>query len=106
MDLNANIAAIDGVTNANGNASVFTFTTGITGTVDITDTSVPGDTLDITVTDGDLNTDPAVAETIDVVVVNDVTGESETITLTETGSNTGVFAGTVDTNFWYCSWYK
>ncbi|MBD3864217.1 beta strand repeat-containing protein, partial [Olleya marilimosa] len=58
---------------------------GVTGTVDITDTSVPGDTLDVVVTDNDLNTDPLVAETIVVTVVNDVTGESEDITLTETG---------------------
>ena len=72
---------------------------GVTGTVDITDTSVPGDTLDVVVTDNDLNTDPLVAETIVVTVVNDVTGESEDITLTETGPNTGEFAGTVDTTF-------
>ncbi|RKN05145.1 hypothetical protein D7036_11190, partial [Aquimarina sp. BL5] len=73
--------------------------TGVTGTVDITDTSVPGDTLDITVTDNDLNTDSGVAETIIVEVVNDVTGENETITLTETGPDTGIFTGTVATTF-------
>ncbi|MBD3864714.1 hypothetical protein, partial [Olleya marilimosa] len=55
--------------------------------------------LDVVVTDNDLNTDPLVAETIVVTVVNDVTGESEDITLTETGPNTGEFAGTVDTTF-------
>ena len=96
---NANIASIDGMTNAEGNASVFTYTTGNTGTVDITDFSIPGDTLDIVVTDGDLNEDPLVVETVDVVVVNDVTGESEIITLTETGPDTGIFTGTVDTTF-------
>ncbi|QCE40326.1 gliding motility-associated C-terminal domain-containing protein [Psychroserpens sp. NJDZ02] len=72
---------------------------GVTGTVDITDTSVSGDTLDIVVTDNDLNTDPAVIETIDVIVVNDITLETETVTLTETGADTGVFEGTVDTVF-------
>ena len=32
-------------------------------------------------------------------VVNDVTGETEIITLTETGPDTGIFTGTVDTTF-------
>ena len=37
--------------------------------------------------------------TIVVTAVNDVTGESEDVTLTETGANTGVFTGTVGTTF-------
>ncbi|AUC75560.1 carboxypeptidase regulatory-like domain-containing protein [Olleya sp. Bg11-27] len=94
----------DDVLDADGNDPVAVTDTdivgaGATGTVDITDTSVPGDTLDVVVTDNDLNTDSAVIETIDVVVVNDVTGESEIVTLTETGVDTGVFTGTVDTVF-------
>ncbi|GER61052.1 hypothetical protein ULMA_31600 [Patiriisocius marinus] len=96
---NANIASIDGVTNAEGNAAVFTYTVSEPAIVDITDFSIPGDTLDVSVTDTDLNEDPLVAETIEVVVVNDVTGESETIVLTETGPDTGVFEGTVDTTY-------
>ena len=72
---------------------------GVTGTVDITDLSIPGDTLDIVVTDNDLNENPLTVETIEVVVINDVTGESETITLTETGVDTGVFTGTVETEY-------
>ncbi|MBT8375466.1 MAG: DUF11 domain-containing protein, partial [Bacteroidia bacterium] len=83
------------VTDNTDNSACISFT----GTVDITDTSIPGDTLDITVGDNDLNTDPVTIETVDVVVVNDVTGESETITLTETGPDTGVFTGTVGTTF-------
>ena len=39
------------------------------------------------------------ADSIDVVVINDQTGETETITLTETGVDTGVFEGTVNTVF-------
>ncbi|QXP61455.1 carboxypeptidase regulatory-like domain-containing protein [Olleya sp. HaHaR_3_96] len=94
----------DDVLDADGNDPVAVTDTdivgaGATGTVDITDTSVPGDTLDVVVTDNDLNIDSAVVETIDVVVVNDVTGESEIVTLTETGADTGVFTGTVDTVF-------
>ncbi len=50
-------------------------------------------------TDADLDTDPAVAETVVVAVVNDVTGESESITLTETGPDTGIFSGTLPTVF-------
>ncbi|WP_151895381.1 hypothetical protein, partial [Patiriisocius marinistellae] len=96
---NANIAAIDGVTNAEGNAAVFTYTTSNPATVEITEFSRPGDILDISVTDIDLNVDPLVAETVDVTLLNDITGESEIITLTETGPDTGVFAGTVDTTY-------
>ena len=72
---------------------------GNTATIDITDTSQSGDTLDITLTDSVSNTDNTVVETVTVVVINDVTGEEEIITLTETGPNTGVFVGTVDTTF-------
>ncbi len=75
-----------------------TVTGGDTGTVDITDTSIPGDTLTVTVTDNDLNTNSGVAETIVVTVVSD-NGESEDVTLTETGPDTGVFEGTVDTTY-------
>ena len=72
---------------------------GTTGAVTITPNSVPGDDLAISVSDADLNTDALVAETIDVEVVNAVTGENETITLTETGVDTGIFEGTVATTF-------
>ena len=93
----------DDALDADGNDPVAVTDTNIvgggeTGTVDITDTSIPGDTLDVTVTDNDLNTDPLTAETIVVAVVNDTTGEIENVTLTETGPDTGVFTGTVDTS--------
>ena len=70
---------------------------GTDATIDITDTSIPGDTLSVTVTDGDRNADPAAAETVTATVVNNATGETETITLTETGPNTGIFRGTIAT---------
>ena len=92
----------DALTSTGGTASPTDTDTvggGTDGAVDITDNSVPGDTLTVTVDDADLNTDAGVAETVVVTVVNDVTGESEDVTLTETGPNTGVFEGTVDTTF-------
>jgi len=68
---------------------------GVDGTVTITPNSNPGDTLDISVNDADL----VGAGVLDVTVVNDVTGESELITLTESPTAPGVFEGTVDTTF-------
>jgi large repetitive protein len=70
---------------------------GTTGTVSITPSSGPGDTLTIGVTDADLNANPLVADTVIVTLLNSVTGEIETVTLTETGPNTGIFAGTLPT---------
>jgi len=65
--------------------------TNFDGSVTADASSMAGDSIAITVNDGDLNTDAAVAETIAVSVVNDVTGEVETITLTETSPSSGVF---------------
>ncbi len=70
---------------------------GADGVVTITAESTPGALLTITVTDDDLNPDPAAVETIVVDVRNDVTGELEQVLLTETGPNTGVFTGTLAT---------
>ncbi|MFK8029058.1 MAG: OmpA family protein [Gammaproteobacteria bacterium] len=70
---------------------------GVDGTVTITPVSEPGDTLTIEVTDADVNISPTMVETVVVNVVNDDTGEVEQVGLTETGPNTGVFTGTVDT---------
>ena len=46
------------------------------------------------VTDGDQNLNPAVAETITAVITSS-SGDSETITLTETGVNTGIFTACI-----------
>ncbi len=67
--------------------------------IDITDTGYPGDTLKLAVEDDDLDADPLDAETITLPVVDDATGESQTVTLTETGPATGIFLGTVPTAF-------
>ena len=48
-------------------------------------------TLNLTIDDIDLNSDPLVLDTVVVGVENAGTGESEAVTLTETGVDTGVF---------------
>ncbi|MDW8267214.1 MAG: hypothetical protein RMJ52_17980, partial [Gemmataceae bacterium] len=52
----------------------------------------------LTVTDPDPNVNPAVADTITVLVTNPHTGDFETVTLTETGPNTGVFTASLPTS--------
>ena len=52
----------------------------------------------MTVADADLNVDPNTVETVDVVVDNLTTNETEDrVTLTETGVDTGVFEGSLPT---------
>jgi hypothetical protein len=60
-------------------------------------TPAPGDTLALTVTDPDADTDAASPQQVAVTVVNATTGESETVTLDETGNATGAFTGTLAT---------
>ncbi len=55
-----------------------------------------GDTVYLEVTDADENVDKAGADQIGVVV-SDVAGDSEIVTLTETGAETGVFTGSIET---------
>lgn len=69
---------------------------GTTGTIAMTGIK-SGSDLIITVTDPDLNTNLAAPDSIVVTVVNDDTGESEDVTLTETGPNTGIFEGPLPT---------
>lgn len=52
-----------------------------------------GDAIFIQVEDLDQNLDPAVRETVEVEVSTDDPADVEILTLTETGPNTGVFAG-------------
>ena len=69
---------------------------GDNGTISITQNANVGESLSITVTDSDLNTDESVAETVDVTVTSDK-GETEIVTLTETEVNSGVFEGSLAT---------
>ena len=52
----------------------------------------------IKVADADLNPDGGTAQTVDVTVTT-TTGDSETVTLTETGADTGVFTGQLSTAY-------
>ncbi|MBI5504690.1 MAG: DUF11 domain-containing protein, partial [Deltaproteobacteria bacterium] len=73
---------------AGSNQCVIDFTT--SGGATITSTSVGAD-LYVTVTDPDANSDVSTVQSFSVVVTNTTGGDLETITLTETGVNTGVF---------------
>ncbi|HHH48070.1 MAG TPA: hypothetical protein ENK51_04190, partial [Gammaproteobacteria bacterium] len=53
--------------------------------------------IGMTVTDGDLDLLPGIAEQIVIQAVNTRTGESEQVTLTETGVSSGVFSGSLPT---------
>ncbi len=55
-----------------------------------------GDTLYLEVTDADENTAPATADTVAATISDDAAQETETVTLTETGANTGVFRGQIN----------
>jgi hypothetical protein len=69
-----------------------TITGGNDGTLTASDGVQAGGTLRIQVADPDLNDNAGVAETVLVTVRNlDVAGEIESVTLTETGTNTGIF---------------
>ncbi len=57
-----------------------------------------GEPVFIRLTDGDQNNDPAVAETAVVTLQDDKTGDREVLRLTETGPNTGVFLGYVQSS--------
>ncbi|MBI3893814.1 MAG: hypothetical protein HY303_20020, partial [Candidatus Wallbacteria bacterium] len=54
-----------------------------------------GQPLFVTVTDPNRNGNPNVSETVTVVVTSTVTGDRETVTLSETNCNTGVFRNVV-----------
>ena len=76
-------------------------TNGTTGTIALSDDNgaptIVGDRLTVTVEDADLNTDAAVAETVAVSVISDSDGTGLTsLTLTETGVDTGIFAASLD----------
>ena len=70
---------------------------GADGNVDLPAITVIGDSVAVTVSDPDVNNDPAVVESVGVDVTNTITGEIEQVVLFETGPNTGVFAGGVPT---------
>jgi len=52
-----------------------------------------GQRIYVQVADGDQNTNVLTIETVTITLVDSISGDSETIVLTETGANTGVFIG-------------
>ncbi|MBN2061087.1 MAG: DUF11 domain-containing protein, partial [Deltaproteobacteria bacterium] len=56
-----------------------------------------GDTINIQVKDPDQNVNTSVIETVTVVLTDPATGDTETVILTETGPNTGIFRGGIST---------
>ena len=65
--------------------------------VSVTGTYNLGEPVFIRLADNDQNIDAAVVDYAVVQVTHDVTGDSETVRLTETGANTGIFAGYLPT---------
>lgn len=74
-----------------GVAAVINFTTS-TGTTVTTYSA--GDGIYVTMTDADANTSATTVQTVTVLVRNSTTGDYESIVLTETGVNTGIFRNT------------
>ncbi|MBT6619656.1 MAG: T9SS type A sorting domain-containing protein [Gemmatimonadetes bacterium] len=90
----------------NGNETDFTQSTpgpvtllGNDGDLAATLLSEPGDVVRVRVTDVDLNIDPANIETFPVILENRVTGEQETVVLTEQSVDDLVFFGALSTAF-------
>ena len=88
--INARSSTTVGVTQLDlGTPSVTEFTTGSNGSG--TPTYTGDEQVCVRITDVDQNTNAAVADTI-TAVLTATSGDSELITLTETGINTGIFA--------------
>ncbi len=79
---------------AGGTPSTTTF---IDSTGNATNSYATNQTVCVRVVDQNRNLNPSVAETITVVVTT-TTGDSENVTLTETGTNSGVFTGCISAN--------
>ncbi|MBN1663725.1 MAG: DUF11 domain-containing protein [Deltaproteobacteria bacterium] len=54
-----------------------------------------GNVINLQVQDADQNVDATLAETVSVILTNPATGDTETIILTETGPDTGIFRGAI-----------
>ena len=71
------------------------FVTDLAGNGDVTTFSI-GDTLFIKVTDADQNYNPTSPNTVQISLTS-LNGDFETLILTETGNNTGIFTGSMQT---------
>ena len=72
---------------------------GMTGFIQSTTPIVAGDAVTSTVTDSDLDTDPATVESFALTTTNTVNGETESLTYTETAADSGIFRATFATVF-------
>ncbi|MDX8411965.1 MAG: hypothetical protein R8K46_08900, partial [Mariprofundaceae bacterium] len=54
-----------------------------------------GQVIYLQVADGDQNLNPALAETVTALLVDSISGDSEIVSLTENGVNTGIFVGSL-----------
>ena len=70
---------------------------GTTASTGSTPTVIPREIITINVNDADENTDPATVQQVVVSVAN--SSQSESMVLSETGPNTGVFSGAVTTEY-------
>src|SRR5262249_50671735 len=68
---------------------------GHTATLEAPTTLMADTTLPLTVTDPDMNYDPAKKESVQVHLLNTTTGDEEWVTLDETDANSGKFSGTI-----------
>ena len=95
------VFAYDDLLDAAGNTVVRQATTNVLGGVDgvlrLTAVTQPGDTVRVRLTDADLNTNAGLQEITTVTAVNGTTGENETLTLTELGTDNAIFFGIVKT---------
>ena len=82
------------VTTANNGSVTFTGTTATTGS---TPTVLPREPITVQIHDADEDTNPATVQQVSVAVVNG--SQTEGLTLVETGPNTGIFEGVINTVF-------
>jgi uncharacterized repeat protein (TIGR01451 family) len=78
---------------------VLTVGGGTTGTIQSTTPIIPTAGVTLIVSDADLNTDPLTLQSFSLTTSNTVTGETELLTYTETGADTGIFTAAVATVF-------
>jgi Bacterial Ig domain/SdrD B-like domain/Domain of unknown function DUF11 len=100
---NAPLVTYTDARTATGGAGTATDTSSVVGGSDAVITATPdvtpGAPITISVTDADAGANPLVPDRITVQVVNDRTGETETLELIETGPSTGVFTAPMPSAF-------
>lgn len=70
---------------------------GTTGVLTVTASINPGDNISVSLADADLNTRATAIDFAAVTCVDGRTGETEVVSLEETGANTGIFANVMTT---------